>query len=198
MARVRHFSLFPCRHALKRGWQGTIAPPGRSTAMARADDATVATIAHRRHARRRAVAFFTALMATALALGGALAHAFALPNKIGMSREDYFVAQQIYAGWNLFAIVLAVEAAGIVALIILHRRAPAVRRPVIVALACLIAAQAVFWTWTFPANTATDQWTRIPENWAAFRDQWEYSHLAGAVLQLEVMAALVVAVLRRG
>ena len=72
------------------------------------------------------------------------------------------------------------------------------RRPVIVALACLIAAQAVFWTWTFPANTATDQWTRIPENWAAFRDQWEYSHLAGAVLQLEVMAALVVAVLRRG
>lgn len=166
--------------------------------MSRAENLPDTMRAHRRTTRARNVALFVALMATALALGGALAHAFALPNKIVMSREDYFVAQQIYAGWNLFAIVLAVEAVGIVALIILYRREPAVRRPVIVALACLIAAQAVFWSWTFPANAATDQWTRIPENWAELRDQWEYSHLAGAVLQLEVMAALVVAVLRRG
>ena len=166
--------------------------------MARADDATIATIAHRRHTRRRNIAFFVALMGTALALGSALAHVFALPNKIVLSREDYFVAQRIYAGWNLFAIVLAVQAVGIVALMVLYRRELAVRRPVIVALACFIAAQAVFWTWPFPANAATDQWTRIPENWAALRDQWEYSHLAGAVLQLEVMAALVVAGLRRG
>jgi hypothetical protein len=166
--------------------------------MSRAENLPDTMRVHRRHARRRDIAFFVALMATALALGGALAHAFALPNKIGLSREDYFVAQQIYTGWNLFAIVLAVQAVGIVALIILYRRGPAVRRPVIVALACLTAAQAVFWSWTFPANAATDQWTRIPENWAELRDQWEYSHLAGAVLQLEVMTALVVAVLRRG
>jgi hypothetical protein len=37
------------------------------------------------------VAFFVALLATALALGGALAHALELPNKIEMVREHYFI-----------------------------------------------------------------------------------------------------------
>lgn len=156
------------------------------------------TIAHSTHTRGRDIAFFVALMATALALGGALAHALELPNKIGMSREDYFIAQQLYAGWNRLAFLLAIQAAGMLALIILCWREPAVLRPVVVALACLAAAQAVFWVWTFPANVATDQWRMQPENWAQLRDQWEYSHLAGAVFQVGAMTALVVGVLRRG
>lgn len=39
----------------------------------------------------RDIAFFVALLATALALGAELAHALELPNKIGMSREHYFI-----------------------------------------------------------------------------------------------------------
>jgi hypothetical protein len=35
----------------------------------------------------RTAAFFAALLATLFALGGALAHAFELVNKIGMTRE---------------------------------------------------------------------------------------------------------------
>jgi hypothetical protein len=42
------------------------------------------------------IAFFIALLATALALGGALAHALELPNKISMSREHYFIVQRAY------------------------------------------------------------------------------------------------------
>lgn len=144
------------------------------------------------------IAFFIALMATALALGGALAHALELPAKIGMSREDYFVVQQIYAGWNRLAFLLAIELTGMLALLVIYWREPAVMRPVALALACLVAAQVVFWIWTFPANAVTGNWTVQPENWEQLRTHWEYSHLAGAVFQTGAMAALVVAVLRRG
>ena len=89
---------------------------------------------HSTHTRRRDIAFFVALMATALALGGALAHALELPNKIGMSREDYSIAQQLYAGWNRLAFLLAIQAAGMLALIVIYWRALAVLRPVVVAL----------------------------------------------------------------
>jgi hypothetical protein len=146
----------------------------------------------------RDIAFFVALMATALALGGALAHALELPNKIGLSRADYFVVQRLYDGWNQLAILLLVQALSILTVLLIHRHEPSVRWPTATALAGLLAAQAVFWIWTFPANVATNNWTAQPENWEALRRQWEYSHLAGAAFQVVVMAALVVAVLRRG
>ncbi len=92
----------------------------------------------------RDTAFFVALVATAMALGGALAHAYALPNKIDMARDAYFTAQAIYLGWNRLAIVLAVQLVGILWVLFLHRRQPGVAWPALVALAGLIAAQAVF------------------------------------------------------
>ena len=49
---------------------------------------------------------FLAIMLTALALVLSRAHSTALPNKIAMAQADYFVVQQIYAGWALFGIVL--------------------------------------------------------------------------------------------
>lgn len=145
----------------------------------------------------QSIAFFVALMATALALGGALAHAFELPNKIGLSREHYFIVQRVYDGWNRLAYLLVVQFAAIGAVIWLYRSEPRVMWPVTVALACLVAAQAVFWIWTFPANQATQNWTTQPDDWATLRRQWEYSHLAGALFQLLAMGALIVAVLRR-
>jgi hypothetical protein len=49
---------------------------------------------------------FLAIMLTALALVPSGAHLAALPNKMAMAQEAYFIAQQIYAGWALFGIVL--------------------------------------------------------------------------------------------
>jgi hypothetical protein len=152
---------------------------------------------HRQRSFARDAAFFVALLATALALGGALAHAFELPNKIGMSREAYFVVQNIYRGWNRLGYLLAVELVGMLAVVILYRRERYVMRPALAAVGCLIIAQVIFWTLTFPANVATSNWAISPTNWEALRQQWEYSHLAGAVLQTLAMAALIVAVLAR-
>src|ERR1700730_11078907 len=49
---------------------------------------------------------FLAIMLTALALVPSGAHLAALPNKMAMAQAAHFIAQQIYAGWALFGIVL--------------------------------------------------------------------------------------------
>jgi hypothetical protein len=54
----------------------------------------------------------------------------------------------------------------------------------------------VFWTFTFPANQQTDNWTVLPENWTTLRMHWEYSHAAGAVLNLIAFIALAFSVWR--
>lgn len=143
------------------------------------------------------IAFFIALLSTALALGAALAHALELPNKIGLERDQYLVVQSLYRGWNQLAYLLLIEFISILAVIIMARREPRVFRPALVAILCLIAAQAVFWAYTFPANVATDNWTTIPPDWETLRLRWEYSHAAGAVFQVLAMSALIIAALSR-
>jgi hypothetical protein len=49
---------------------------------------------------------FFSLLFAALALAPALAHLLELPNKIGLSRDDYLIVQQIYRGWALLGIVI--------------------------------------------------------------------------------------------
>ena len=49
---------------------------------------------------------FLALVFSALALVPYGAHLFALPNKIGMTQEHYFIAQDAYRGWALLGLIL--------------------------------------------------------------------------------------------
>jgi hypothetical protein len=143
------------------------------------------------------VVFFIAMLATALALGGALAHAFELPNKMDLSREEYFIVQKAYRGWNQLAYLLVVQLLSLLALAYLSWRSPAVFWMAALALLCLAGAQAVFWIYTYPANAVTQNWTVQPDNWEALRRQWEYSHLAGAIFQLIAMIALIIGALSR-
>lgn len=142
-------------------------------------------------------AFLIALVATALAMAAALAHVLELPAKMELDVADYFVAQMLYRGWDKLGILLAVELAGILAVIASTRSDKPTQQRAMLALAGLIAAQAIFWTWTFPANRATDNWTRVPDNWQELRMHWEYSHFAGAMCQGVAFVALVVAALTR-
>ncbi len=143
------------------------------------------------------ILFFIALLATALALGAALAHALELPNKIGLPRDEYFIVQKAYLGWNQLVYLLAVELAAMVAVAYMSRHEPHVLWPVAAAISCLLLAQALFWIFTYPANTATQSWTVKPDNWDILRRQWEYSHAAGAALQILAMSSLIVAALAR-
>ncbi|HEX6317772.1 MAG TPA: DUF1772 domain-containing protein [Burkholderiales bacterium] len=140
---------------------------------------------------------FLALLFAALALGPALAHLLELPNKIGLSREEYLTVQQIYRGWALLGIVVFGALLSSLALAIAVRRRRSEFVPALIAFLCIAGTQAVFWTFTYPANEQTANWTLLPEHWRALRAQWEYSHAASAVLNLAAFIALVVAVLAR-
>src|SRR6266481_7707190 len=140
---------------------------------------------------------FLAIMLTALALVPSGAHLAALPNKMAMAQAAYFVAQQIYAGWALFGIVLfGALAANLAHTIVLCR----LGRSFGYALASflLIAANlAIFFVWTFPTNQATNNWTVVPNNWNKLRIQWEYSHAANAMVTFAALVCVVIAVLRQ-
>jgi hypothetical protein len=139
---------------------------------------------------------FFAVVSTALALVPAGAHFFELPNKIGLPRDAYLVAQGLYRGWALFGFVLfAALAADLGLAAVLRRRRRRVPAWLALAGGSLIALTlAVFFTWTYPANLATENWTRMPPDWEALRQQWEYSHAANAGLTFLALCAVVLSV----
>ena len=59
------------------------------------------------------------------------------------------------------------------------------------------SAQIVFWTFTYPTNQVTGNWTFLPDNWMQLRRQWEYSHAGGAILDLIAMTMLILSLLVR-
>ena len=134
--------------------------------------------------------YFLSVVLVALALGPSLAHVLELPNKIGLSAQDYLTVQQIYRGWAwLGAILFSALAATLVVAV----QARATRRAFTLALlaaACLASMLAVFFVFTYPVNLATDNWTFLPRGWEALRARWEYSHAAGALLNFAALVAL--------
>ena len=140
---------------------------------------------------------FLAIILTALALVPSGAHLAALPNKIGMTQAAYFVAQQVYAGWAFFGIVLfGALAANLAHTIVLCR----LGRSFGYALASFLFIAAnlvIFFVWTFPINQATSNWTVVSTNWNELRSQWEYSHATNAVVTFAALVCVVIAVLRQ-
>ena len=141
------------------------------------------------------VARFVGLLLTALTLAPGLAHLLEMPNKLLLSRTEYLTVQQIYRGWALLGIVVIGALVSLLILTLMTRGLRTVFPLTLTALLCIAATQAVFWTFTFPANQETRNWTVPPEHWMALRAQWEYSHAASAVLSLIALGALILSVL---
>jgi len=66
----------------------------------------------------------------------------------------------------------------------------------LIALLCIVGTQVVFWTFTFPANQITNNWTVLPDNWQELRKQWEYSHATSAGLNLIAVITLILSISR--
>jgi hypothetical protein len=138
---------------------------------------------------------FLAIILTALALVPSGAHFFELPNKIDLPQEAYFTVQSIYRGWALFGIVLFPALVTDVMLAVMVRRQRGPFWLALIAVLCMAGTLAVFFGWTYPANQATSNWTRVPENWLVLRAQWEYSHAVNAVITFVALCAVTLAVL---
>lgn len=136
------------------------------------------------------LAFF-AIMLTALALMPGAAHLFEMQAKMAMDQQAYFVVQQVYRGWALFGAVQI----GAVVVHAVHaymlRRQDGAFWCAIAAAALILASLAVFFTWTYPANQATNNWTMMPPDWQVLRGAWETGHAAGAGLVFLALAATV-------
>jgi hypothetical protein len=65
----------------------------------------------------------------------------------------------------------------------------------LIAFLCIVGTQVVFWTFTYPANQETGNWTMLAANWRQLREQWEYSHAASAVLNIIALITLILSVL---
>ena len=55
---------------------------------------------------------------------------------------------------------------------------------------CFVVFFAIFFTWTFPANQATANWTTMPDNWSELRQEWEYSHAGNAIVMLVALCSV--------
>ena len=138
---------------------------------------------------------FVSLLFATLALTSLFAHLLELPNKIGLSREEYLTVQQIYRGWWLTGVFVFGALLSTATLAILVRKQRKVFVLTLIALLCIVGTQVVFWTFTFPANQITNNWTVLPENWQELRKQWEYSHATSVVLNFIAVITLILSVL---
>jgi ABC-type branched-subunit amino acid transport system permease subunit len=143
------------------------------------------------------IAYFSSLVFAGLAMAPSFAHLLELLNKIGLPRDEYFVVQQIYRGWALLGVVIFSALLSTLILTIMLRRRGMPFILALIAFLAIFGTQAIFWTYTQPANTATDNWTTLPQNWEILRRQWEYSHAASAGLNFVAFVALVLSLLVR-
>ena len=134
---------------------------------------------------------FIAVLCVAVAMAGGWAHLLELPNKMALSREDYLTVQQIYRGWALLGIVVVGALVSTAVLAWLRRGDGTPFFCALIATACMALSLVLFFSFTFPANQMTENWTVLPEGWEALRRQWEYSHAAGAILYFVALASLV-------
>jgi hypothetical protein len=146
---------------------------------------------------RNKIIKFLSIFFTALALGASLAHLYALPNKINLSRDAYFTVQQIYRGWALLGVVFAGQLFSTFLLAFKSRKVAQRFYFAVAAFICVVATLVVFFSFTYPANVMTNNWTSAPENWRELRDQWEYSHAVGALLNLATLSFLTMSILQQ-
>jgi hypothetical protein len=135
-----------------------------------------------------------AVLSVALYLVPTGAHLIELPHKLALSPADYIIVQGIYRGWSLFGIVAAVAVLSTLLLAIMRWRRPLVRNLSLFALLCFATTQVIFWTFTYPMNVASDNWTTLPDHFDVARRQWEYSHAASGVQTFLALLAIGLAV----
>ncbi len=132
-----------------------------------------------------------------ITLSALMTHLLELRVKITLPKDDYQMVQSIYSGWQWLGIF---EIGAILLTFVwtmMVRKEKNVFPYILSALICFVISIVIFFTFTFPANQATVNWTKLPENWADLRREWEYSHAVRALLNLAGFMLLMIAILRK-
>jgi hypothetical protein len=141
---------------------------------------------------------FLSILFTAVSMSAGFAHLFELPHKIDLPRDEYLIVQQIYRGWALLGIAVIGALVSTLVLSVLMRGNYRMFYLTLTATVCIALSLIVFFTFTYPVNQQTVNWTVLPENWQELRRQWEYSHAASAGLYFVAFITLTVSMLLKG
>jgi len=137
-----------------------------------------------------------AIIVTGLALVAPGAHLFELIGKMRMDEAQYFIVQGIYRGWWIAGLLLPAACAANLALAVSARRDRIALALALTAAALIALSLVIFFVWTQPANAVSQNWTVRPENFEAWRRQWEYSHAVNAAVTFAAFLAATLAGLR--
>jgi hypothetical protein len=140
------------------------------------------------------VVSFLAIVLTALAFAPGAAHVLELPNKLGMSGEQYLVVQGVYRGWWSLGLLLIAALAANATLAVTVRSQTTPFMLALSATFAIIAALTIFFVWTYPVNQVTANWTQLTFEWRSLRSQWEFSHAASAAVMLLALCCSTLAV----
>ncbi|MGZ8095715.1 MAG: DUF1772 domain-containing protein [Methylosarcina sp.] len=141
---------------------------------------------------------FLSILFTAVSMAAGFAHLFELPHKIDLPRDEYLIVQQIYRGWALLGIAVIGALVSTLVLAVLVRGNYRMFYLTLTATVCIALSLIVFFTFTYPVNQQTVNWTVLPENWQELRRQWEYSHATSAGLYFVAFITLTISMLLKG
>ena len=150
--------------------------------------------AARKRARLLSLVQLAAIVLLTFTLLPSAAHLFELPNKLALAPHDYLIAQSSYRGWALFGFAVAGAFAASTLHAYLIKASHLALRWSLIVLTCLVTAQIIFWTFTYPMNVLTDNWTAMPADLEAARRQWEFSHAVASVFDFAALVAMIVSV----
>jgi len=112
-----------------------------------------------------------------------------------LSVPEYMTTQKIYAGWSFFGVAIIAAILFTLTHTLMVRAERAAFFLSLTALLCLGATQVIFWTFTYPMNVVTNNWTINPQDFEAARRQWEYSHAVNAVLTFVALVTITLSTL---
>lgn len=139
---------------------------------------------------------FAAVLLTGLALIAPAAHLFEMSNKLALPQSAYFTVQGIYNGWWMLGLFLPLAFLANLSLAYASRSDRTALVLALGAAACVLLNLTIFYFYTQPANAVTQNWTIQPDNWAALRQQWEYSHAVNAGVMLAAFCLAISAAIR--
>jgi hypothetical protein len=138
-----------------------------------------------------------AILCVAVAMAAGWAHLLEMFSKMRLARDEYLTVQQIYRGWALLGIPIFAGLILTAVLAVLLRGRGAPFYFTLAAALCVVLSLVVFFTFTFPTNQVTQNWTVLPDNWESLRRRWESSHAVGAMLYFVALASLVLSILSK-
>lgn len=146
--------------------------------------------------------FFTILF-VALSMSMAVCHLLEMPVRLGYAPALWSRVTNIEGTYRLFGPPVGAVLEGgawilaVVLAFLSRMKRRAVFYLVLLGVLCMVLTQVAWWTFVFPVNNQMVDWTptSLPADFAALRNQWEYTHAARAVLQIIGLGAIVWSVL---